>query len=150
MASHIPCKPLVVFSFFLSLRCLPTPYAELIRDAAARSHLDHRLVEAIIRVESDFKRLAQSPKGAQGLMQVMPRFSDECEIHSAFHPLDNLMGACDCLRRLLNRYQGNLTLALAAYNAGPSHVDRFKAIPPFDETRRYVKKVLQIYDELKG
>lgn len=121
-----------------------------IKDAAHRFQLDSRLIEAIIRVESNFNSKAVSKKGAEGLMQVMPSFSDECGIHSSFHPTDSLMGAADCLRRLVNRYRGNLRLALAAYNAGPTEVDRYKAVPPFPETRRYVEKVLATYRRLKG
>lgn len=133
------------FSLGLILSALSSSLDEKIKDAAMRAHLDHRLVEAIIQVESNFNFKALSPKGAQGLMQVMPSFSDECEIRSAFHPVDNLMGACDCLRRLINRYRGNLKLALAAYNAGPSQVDKFKGVPPFKETKLYVERVLKIY-----
>ena len=121
-----------------------------IRDASHRAHLDSRLVTAIVAVESNFHTLALSDKGAQGLMQVMPRFTDQCEIHSPFNPIDNLMGACDCLRRLINRYRGNIRLALAAYNAGPTQVDRYKGIPPFPETREYVDKVMSLYQRSKN
>lgn len=120
-----------------------------IQDAARRSALDPRLVEAIIEVESNFRPLATSPKGAMGLMQVMPSTQDECEIHQPYHIVENLMGGCDCLRRLINRYRGKLPLALAAYNAGSKNVDKYKGIPPFPETRDYVRKVLQAYHSIK-
>lgn len=84
-----------------------------------------------------------------GLMQVMPQFADECEIQSPYHSVDNLMGACRCLRKLINRYRGNLRLALAAFNAGPRNVARYRGVPPFPETRRYVEKVLSHYQWLK-
>lgn len=100
-------------------------------------------------VESNFRAKAVSQKGAQGLMQVMPSFTDQCEIHSPFNAVDNLMGACDCLRRLINRYRGDLRLALAAYNAGPTQVDRYKGVPPFPETMEYVKKVMSLYQRSK-
>jgi soluble lytic murein transglycosylase-like protein len=121
-----------------------------IKDAAQRSALDPKLVQALIQVESNFKAKATSKKGAMGLMQVMQATADECEIHDPYHAVSNLNGACECLRKLVNRYQGNLNLALAAYNAGPANVDRFKGIPPFPETRAYVKKVLRIYESLKN
>ena len=131
-----------------ALLASPTLRTEVV-DAATRAHLDPRLVEAVVRVESNFKPWATSPKGAMGLMQVMPSTADRCGIANPYHPLDNLMGACDCLRELINRYRGNLELALAAYNAGPRNVDRFGGIPPFAETRQYVRKVLSTYASLK-
>lgn len=132
----------------LGLWGFANPMSDQVRLAAARAELDAKLVEAIIRVESNFNPTATSPKGANGLMQVMPTFTDECEIHSAVHITDSLMGACDCLRRLLNRYRGNLQLALAAYNAGPTQVDRYSGVPPFPETRKYVERVLENYQKL--
>jgi soluble lytic murein transglycosylase-like protein len=120
-----------------------------IRDAALRSSLDPKLVQAVVQAESNFKSTATSQKGAMGLMQVMPNTADECEIHDPYHAVSNLMGACDCLRKLINRYRGNVSLALAAYNAGPANVDKYKGVPPFRETQAYVKKVLKIYNSLK-
>ncbi len=137
---------LILFKYLTVL--LAAPLSLRIQDAAIRARIDARLIEAIVTVESNFKPDAESPKGAQGIMQVMPRFSDECGIHSAFNPTDSLMGAADCIRRLINRYRGNIRLALAAYNAGPSQVDRYQGIPPFNETRRYVEKVLLTYQRL--
>lgn len=122
---------------------------EQIQDAALRSSLDPFLVEAVISVESAFQPSATSKKGAMGLMQVMPKTADAIEIHDPYHAMNNLMGACEYLRRLINRFQGNLKLALAAYNAGPMQVERYRGIPPFPETVQYVKKVLRRYDELK-
>lgn len=116
-----------------------------IGDAARRSSLDPKLVEAIIKVESNFRIKAESKKGARGLMQVMPDTADSCDIQEPFHAVNNLMGACDCLRQLINRYQGDLELALAAYNAGASNVEKYRGIPPFPETRAYVKKILSLY-----
>jgi soluble lytic murein transglycosylase-like protein len=120
-----------------------------ISDAARRASLDPKLVRAVISVESNFNPKAESSKGAMGLMQVRDQTAGECHIHDPFHALNNLMGACECLRMLINRYQGDLKLALAAYNAGPSNVDRFKGIPPFHETREYVRKVLAKYEKYK-
>lgn len=127
----------------------PHPLDERIQDAAIRSALDPALVKAVIQVESNFKSKATSHKGAKGLMQVMPKTAEALGIQEPFHPTDNLMGACDYLRKLINRYRGNLELALAAYNAGPSNVERFGGIPPFKETQNYVSKVMKLYKELK-
>lgn len=121
-----------------------------IEDAAKRSFLDPKLVQAVVAVESNFDSKATSHKGAMGLMQVMPETADYCDVHEPHHAVNNLMGACECLRKLINRYQGNLQLALAAYNAGPANVERYKGIPPFKETRNYVKRILRKYSELKN
>lgn len=129
---------------------LPSSLEEQIRLAAHRSSLDPLLVKAVIQVESAFRPKARSPKGAMGLMQVMPGTADQQEIPHPLHPMSNLMGACDYLRSLLNRYQGKLDLALAAYNAGPHAVDRYRGIPPYRETQAYVKKILSIYRRAKA
>ena len=142
---------------FLSLAILNTASATLpeslslqIQDAAHRSFLDPLLVTAVVRVESNFKANATSQKGAMGLMQVMPDTADICEIHEPYHAVNNLMGACECLRKLINRYRGDLPLALAAYNAGVKNVEKYKGIPPFNETQNYVKKILSLYKKLKN
>lgn len=132
-----------------SFSALSSKLLQNIEDAAKRSYLDPKLVQAVIAVESNFDSKATSHKGAMGLMQVMPKTADICDVHEPHHAVNNLMGACECLRRLINRYRGNLSLALAAYNAGPTNVDRHKGIPPFPETKAYVKKILSKYSELK-
>ena len=144
---------LLLLTFYLTAAtayAVPPKLADQIRAAARHAYLDPRLVEAVVRVESGFKTHATSPKGAMGLMQVTPETAEECNIPNAYHAVSNLMGACDCLRRLINRYQGDLSLALAAYNAGPRHVDRYNGIPPFRETQAYVRRVLSIYRKLKS
>lgn len=144
---------LVIFLFFtlgsVSQSAISPKLRQNIQDAAKRSYLDPKLVEAVIAVESNFNSGATSHKGAMGLMQVMPKTADSCDVHEPHHAVNNLMGACECLRKLINRYRGNLSLALAAYNAGPSNVDKHRGIPPFPETRAYVKKILFKYSELK-
>jgi soluble lytic murein transglycosylase-like protein len=132
-----------------SLGAINPKLLQSIEDAAKRSFLDPKLVQAVVSVESNFNSKATSHKGAMGLMQVMPETADACEVHEPHHALNNLMGACECLRKLLNRYQGNLALALAAYNAGPSNVDRYQGIPPFPETQKYVRKILGKYQQMK-
>jgi soluble lytic murein transglycosylase-like protein len=120
-----------------------------IKDAALRSSLDPALVKAVIQVESNFQSQVTSRKGAMGLMQVMPKTAEAQGIQEPYHPTENLMGACEYLRKLINQYRGNLELALAAYNAGPRNVERFGGIPPFKETQTYVAKVMKIYRQLK-
>lgn len=127
----------------------PHPLDQRIEDAAIRSSLDPALVKAVIQVESNFQSQITSQKGAMGLMQVMPKTAEAHGIQQPYHPTDNLMGACDYLRKLINQYRGNLELALAAYNAGPKNVDRYGGIPPFKETQAYVSKVMKIYQQLK-
>jgi soluble lytic murein transglycosylase len=117
-------------------------YAELIDRSAGEYGVDPALVRAIIRVESNFQPLARSRKGAQGLMQLMPATAGRFAVGNAFDPAENIRGGVRYLRMLLDRFPGQLSLALAAYNAGENAVTRFKGIPPFPETRDYVRRVL--------
>ncbi|UCE87282.1 MAG: lytic transglycosylase domain-containing protein [Deltaproteobacteria bacterium] len=103
------------------------------------------LVKAVIRTESNFNRLAVSPKGAQGLMQLMPSTAQHLGVQDPFESFQNVEGGVRYLRRLIDRY-GSWRLALAAYNAGPEAVDHYGGIPPYRETREYVRKVLAYYD----
>jgi soluble lytic murein transglycosylase-like protein len=118
--------------------------------AAARKHgLDPALVLAVVHVESAFRPQAVSPKGAQGLMQLMPFTAKEMGVEDAFDPEQNLDGGARYLRLLLARYKGDVTRALAAYNAGPGAVDRHRGVPPYRETRQYVRRVLDKYKKDK-
>jgi soluble lytic murein transglycosylase-like protein len=116
-------------------------YEELIRAAASAHNLSPDLVRAIIRAESGFNPRAVSAKGAMGLMQLMPATARELGVVDPFHPAENIRGGVTYLARLLSRYDQNLELALAAYNAGPGTVERYGAVPPYRETRDYVKKI---------
>jgi soluble lytic murein transglycosylase len=128
----------------------PTRYDRIIVDAARRHALDPALVKAVIKVESDFDRYALSRKGAKGLMQLMPATAREMNVNQPFDPAQNVDGGARYLRRMLDEFGGDLRLALAAYNAGPTAVKKHRGIPPFDETRRYVRKVWRAYGAYRG
>ena len=114
--------------------------------AAARRHgLDPELVIAVVSVESGFRAQALSPKGAQGLMQLMPGTAASLGVEDAFDPEQNLDGGVRHLGQLLAQYDGDVERALAAYNAGEGAVHRHHGVPPYRETRAYVKKVLERY-----
>lgn len=120
-----------------------------VRRAALRTHLDPRLVLAIVEAESNYNPHAQSPAGAEGLMQLMPKTAGALPVANPFHILSNATGGCEYFRRLLTEFGSN-DLALAAYNAGPANVKKYGGIPPFRETRAYVAKVLRLYERNKA
>ena len=122
-------------------------YDDLIDEAATMHDLDPDLIHAVIQAESAFNPLAVSPVGAQGLMQLMPMLQEELGVDDPFDPRQNVMAGAKHLKKLLDRHGGDIGLALASYNAGPSNVTRYKGIPPFKETRNYVKKIRAILDE---
>ncbi len=119
------------------------------RKYASKYGLDHRLVYAVIEVESNFDASAISHAGAEGLMQIMPETQKDLGVRDSFDPEENIDAGVRYLREQINRF-GDLKLALAAYNAGPSQVERYKGVPPFDETQRYVGKVLALYNNMKN
>jgi soluble lytic murein transglycosylase len=125
-------------------------YDEVIRSASDRHSIDADLVRAVIKAESDFNSNARSRKGAMGLMQLMPDTARLHNVLNAFDPVDNIEGGVRHLRMLLERYQGDLRLSLAAYNAGSGAVERHGGIPPFAETQEYVRRVLRFYDAFRG
>ncbi|MDX1801088.1 MAG: lytic transglycosylase domain-containing protein [Marinobacter sp.] len=118
-----------------------TSYRHEIKTAATEFDVDPALVRAVIHAESDFNPRALSPKGAQGLMQLMPATARELGVRDAGVAADNIRGGVKYLAGLLQRFDGNVKLATAAYNAGPGAVDRFGGVPPYPETEAYVKRV---------
>ena len=121
----------------------PTAYDPLIHEIAERHNVEYALVKAVIKAESAFDRLAVSPKGALGLMQLMPRTAAQHQVRNVFLPRDNIEGGVRHLRLLLDRYGGNLPLAIAAYNAGTQRVEDAGGVPPILETREYLARVLR-------
>lgn len=125
-------------------------YDDLISNACEIYGVDSRLVKAIIKAESDFNPRAVSKKGAVGLMQIMPENFQLLDIQNPFDPKENIMGGTRYFKYLYDRFEGKLTLSLAAYNAGPTTVDNYnKTIPPYRETEQYVQRVLQYYRNFK-
>ena len=125
-------------------------FDDLISSASGRYNVDPDLIRAVIKTESDFNSNARSNKGAMGLMQLMPDTARLHNVSDAFNPNENVDGGVRHLRLLLERYQGNLELSLAAYNAGAGAVEKHGGIPPYNETREYVRKVLRFYDAFRG
>lgn len=121
------------------------PYAAYIREAAETHGVDMDLVRAIIKVESDFNPWAVSPKGARGLMQIMPENCRLLRLEKPFDPRQNILAGTRFFRSMLDRFHGDVHLALAAYNAGPDAVERHQGVPPYNETIAYVKKVMDYY-----
>ena len=120
-------------------------YDSIIEEASIRYGLSFSLIKAMIRVESNFNSKAVSRKGALGLMQVMPKNLKSLDIGDPFDPKQNIMGGARYFRSLVDRFNGKLPLALAAYNAGPNMVDKYRDIPPIEETQNYVKKVMEFF-----
>ena len=121
-------------------------FDNIIEKARARHGIDTALIKAVIKVESNFDPRAVSKKGAAGLMQVMPLNYPALSISNPFDPEQNIMGGTQLLKEFKARYKNNLSLALAAYNAGPTAVEKYgRKIPPYPETKAYVRKVLDYY-----
>jgi len=124
--------------------------ASHIDEASQFYGIDPKLIQAVIHVESNYNAQAISPKGAQGLMQLMPQTARDLKVFDPFSPRDNIVGGARYLRYLLDLYQQDMVLALAAYNAGPEKVSLYRGIPPYQETRTYIQKVMQSYSRLKS
>jgi membrane-bound lytic murein transglycosylase B len=121
-----------------------TAYSELIASAAEAHGVNPMLVQALIQVESNYKPKARSSKGAMGLMQLMPSVAREYKLRNAYDPAANIAAGVQKLKGLLDRWGGDVALALASYNAGEGAVIKFNGIPPYRETQTYVAKILSI------
>lgn len=150
-AAALPIEP-VAFARASATPTKPTPKSLLPRivdaalDATIRAHsqrwnVDESLVRAVIHAESSYNPRAVSPKGAMGLMQLMPTTARRFGVSNAFDPHQNIAGGVQYLAWLLNRYKGDWRLAIAGYNAGEGAVDKYSGVPPYRETRNYLKKV---------
>ncbi len=125
-------------------------YDGIIGEASRRFGLEPSLVKAVIKAESDFDHEAVSDKGAQGLMQLMPTTAANMEVKDAFDPEENIVGGARYLSQLMERFGNNTELAIAAYNAGPEAVQTHGGIPPFEETKTFVQRVLHYYHQFTG
>jgi hypothetical protein len=133
-----------------SAKFVPAPALnQVVNSASAAYHLDPDLVNSVIHAESGFNSRAVSPKGARGLMQLMPGTANQLGVNDAFDPQANVTGGSRYLRELLERYNFDLVKALAAYNAGPQRVEQYRGVPPFRETRAYVARIVHEYNTKK-
>jgi len=139
--------------FIRSYRKKPAQYIKdydgIIKQASRRFRVDPSLIKAVIKAESDFNRKAVSHKGAKGLMQLMPGTANDMKVENPFNPEENIFGGTRYLSLLLDRYKNNKKLSLAAYNAGPEAVETYNGIPPYPETKAFIKRVLRYYNRYK-
>ena len=124
-------------------------YNDIIRLHANSYQLEEALVKAVIKVESDYQPRTVSKKGAQGLMQLIPETAKDLNVRNPFDPSENIRGGSEYLRRMLDLFDDDMELALAAYNSGPTTVKRYGGIPPYEETRNYVEKVKRYLDHYR-
>lgn len=125
-------------------------YDNIILKQSVKQKLDPALVHAVIRAESNYNHLAVSHAKAEGLMQLIPATAKRFNVKDSFDPEQNITGGTKYLRWLFKRFNGDIRLTLAGYNAGEGNVDKYNGIPPFRETQNYVKKVMRFYREFKG
>ncbi|MGE5841898.1 MAG: transglycosylase SLT domain-containing protein [Deltaproteobacteria bacterium] len=125
-------------------------YDDIIQKASKRYGVDVSLIKAVIKAESDFNQHAVSSKGAQGLMQLMPGTADAMEVDNPFDAKDNIHGGTRYLSLMLERFNKDMRLALAAYNAGPERVAEYRGVPPFQETKTFIDRVLSYYSQFNS
>ncbi len=128
-----------------------TPFHDIIRAAAERNGVDADLIHCVIAIESNFNPKAVSPKNARGLMQLLPQTAAQLGVRDVFDPRENIEGGTRYLKDMLARYHNDLTLALAAYNAGPERVEQYgRRVPPYPETVKYVQRISRSYAHFKS
>ena len=140
------------FSSKTAESCIPlelNKYSNTISNISKEYNVEASLVRAVIQSESNFDPNAVSPKGAAGLMQLMPSTAKSVGVVDLYKPSENIKGGVKYLKRLLKRYRWNTRLALAAYNAGPSNVEKYGGIPPYPETQKYVRKVVNLQNRYR-
>lgn len=121
-------------------------YHDIVHEKASAYNVDPSLIKAVIKTESNWNSRAVSKKGAMGLMQLMPSTANDLNVHNPYDPEENIEGGTKYLKYLLEKFNGNLTLAIAAYNAGPKRVEECGYVPHITETKQYVNKVLSLYN----
>ena len=125
-------------------------YDDLIDEAAHKYKLNPAMIKAVMQTESAFNAVAVSPVGALGLMQLMPEVAAELGADDPMDPRQNIMAGARYLRQLLDQHRGNVKLALASYNAGPGAVAKYHAVPPFKETRNYVRRITNLLADARA
>ncbi|MGA8180105.1 MAG: lytic transglycosylase domain-containing protein [Desulfobacterales bacterium] len=135
---------------YVSGRKAERQYHKFIVQTASKYQIDPALIKAIIMAESGYNPKAVSKKGAKGLMQLMPETAEALGVEDIFNPRQNITGGVQYFKRLVNRFNGDVKLALAAYNAGSRYVRNYNGVPPFKATRYYIKKVLKYYQKYKN
>lgn len=149
-ADVVAIEPEDVFAPAPAIPIVKAPYREFVESAAARYGVDADLISSVIAVESNFDPGATSRKNARGLMQLLPETAARLGVQNIFDPQENIDAGTRYLRELLQRYDNDLVLTLAAYNAGPERVQQFGRVPPFAETISYVRRVKRGYDKSKS
>ncbi len=127
-----------------------TKYDLIIKAASKKFSMEPSLVKAVIKAESGFDHTAVSSKGAQGLMQLMPGTAEAMEVDDPYNPEKNIFGGTKYLSKMMERYNNDVRLALAAYNAGPENVDKYKNVPPFNETKTFIERVMKYYGKYQA
>lgn len=142
------------YKLYLKYHNNPTQYIKdydkEINEASKEYGIDSSLIKAVIHAESAFDHKATSSKGAQGLMQLMPYTADYLSVDNPYDPEENISGGTKYLSILMERFKNDTELVLAAYNAGPESVEKYNGVPPFEETKNFIKKVMTYYDQYKS